>query len=272
MTGEQEYVLGADAAELERLGHQHSVWRPLSEAAFDRARVAAGWRVLDAGCGPGLVLADLRERVGPTGEVWGVDLVPAMLAGAARLAAARGYENVRLLQGDLRSVSLPANHFDLAWLRWVLSFPPDPGAIVRRLAAALRPGGQLAVQDYNHEGISLFPESAGFLAAIRATRALYRGGGGDPWIGARLPSLFRAAGLELVDYRADVLCGGPGEPAFEWASRFFPHFSARFVARGLMTEAEREQFLREWAERSADPDARYFSPIVVTALARRPLP
>ncbi|TAH36391.1 MAG: methyltransferase domain-containing protein [Planctomycetota bacterium] len=264
-----EYVLGAEPAELERLRHQHGVWRPLSEAAFDRVGVRAGWRVLDAGCGPGLVLADLRERVGPHGEIWGVDLVPAMLAEARRMALQRGYDNVRLLQGDLHTVSLPPDSFDLIWLRWVLSFPPDPQVILQRLAAALAPGGALVVQDYNHEGVSLFPESAGFAAAIRATRALYSSAGGDPWIGARLPRLFHGAGLRLEDYRGDVLTGGPGEPAFEWAQRFFPPYSAQFVARGLMSPAEREQFLAEWAERAADPHARYFSPIVVTATGRR---
>lgn len=265
----QEYVLGAEPEELARLEHQHRVWRHLSEAAFDRLGLGRGARVLDAGCGPGFVLADLCARVGPDGEVWGVDLVPAMLAEAERQAGARGYRNLRLLAGDLRQVALPAGHFDCIWLRWVLSFPPAPEAILGRLVRALRPGGFLAVQDYNHEGVSLFPESAGFRAVIRATRALYASAGGDPWIGARLPALFAATGLRLHDYRADVLAGAPGEPAFEWAGRFFPPFSADFVRRGLMSAAERAQFLDEWAQRAADPHARYFSPIVVTAVGQR---
>lgn len=265
----QEYVLGADPAELDRLRHQHEVWRALSDAAFERVGVRPGWCVLDAGCGPGLVLADLRERIGPSGEAWGVDLVPAMLEEAGRMARQRGYQNLRLLQGDLHTVALPEAHFDLIWLRWVLSFPPDPQVILQHLAAALRPGGRLVVQDYNHEGVSLFPESAGFRAAIRATRALYASAGGDPWIGARLPRMLAAAGLKLSDYRADVLTGGPGQPAFEWAQRFFPVFSAQFVARGYMSPAERELFMAEWAEHAADPHARFFSPTVVTAQAQR---
>ncbi|HEX9793281.1 MAG TPA: methyltransferase domain-containing protein [Planctomycetota bacterium] len=266
-----EYVLGAEPVERARLEHQHQVWAGSARSAFARADVAPGWRVLDAGCGPGLVLAELRELVGEEGEVWGVDLVPEMVAEARELAAVRGWQNVRLLEGDLNEAELPPAAFDLVWLRWMLSFPADPGAIVTRLAACLRPGGRMVVQDYDHDGVGLFPRSGGFDAAVRATRAMYQRRGGDPWVGARLPALARAAGLELEDFRAEVGTGGPGEPVYEWADRFFPRYVDKYLAEGLMSVAEAEAFHSEWQERRADPDTRFFSPIVVTAIARRPL-
>ena len=78
-----------------------------------------------------------------------------------------------------------------------------------RFARALRPGGVLAVQDYNHEGVSLFPASAGFLAVIEATRRLYASRGGDTWIAGRLPRLYADAGLELCDLRPNVPSNAP---------------------------------------------------------------
>lgn len=233
-----KYVLGADDGELVRLAHQHQVWRPLSEAAFDRIEVQPGWAVLDAGCGPGFVLEDLHDRVGEEGELHGIDLEEPMLALARQRLAQRDWNNVQLSQGDLNDCPLPAGHFDMIWLRWVLSFPKQPERILERLLESLKPGGYLAIQDYNHEGVSLFPESAGFHAAVRATRELYAQTGGDPWFGARLPGLFRQYALETVHYRADVITGSPGEPAFEWADQFFPDWTERFVARGLMTAEE----------------------------------
>lgn len=267
--GPRPYFLGAEPEELERLRHQHGVWRDLGDRVFDELGVGAGWKCLDAGCGPGLVLADLCERVGASGEVWGVDVSPVMLATASESLRAHGRDGVRLIEGDLLEAGLPEGHFDLAWSRWVLSFLPEPERAIERLVRCLKPGGHLAVLDYNHEGVGLFPPSRSFDTIVAATRELYAETHGDPWIGGRLPRLFREAGLELSEYRAEIRAGGPGEPVFEWAARFFPGWAERFAARGRITPAERDEFLRDWRAHEQDPDARYFSPIVVTAVGRR---
>src|SRR5262249_57221499 len=117
--------------------------------------------------------------------------------------------------------------------------------------------------------VSLFPESEGFRAIVRATRAMYAQSGGDAWIAARLPAIFRSAGLETPSMRPNVLCGGPGSPPFRWAGLFFPHFSEAMEAKGFLSAAERRRFLDEWAERERDPAAIFFSPIVVDAAARK---
>lgn len=155
-------------------------------------------------------------------------------------------------------------------MRWVVSFLTDPAALIQRLSRALKPGGVFAVQDYNHEGVSLFPESEGFRAAIQATRELYRTTGGDTWVGGRLPGIFRAAGLECVSLVPNVLAGGPDSPAFRWADAFFPAHVDGMVEKGVLSAADRDRFRSEWAERRANPDAVFFSPIVVDAAARRP--
>jgi SAM-dependent methyltransferase len=159
--------------------------------------------------------------------------------------------------------------YDVVLARWILSFLPDPRAVIARLARLLKPGGVLAIQDYNHEGISLFPESEGFRAVVRATRALWASRGGDMWVAARLPGVFRADGLALVDYTPTVLAGGPSSGVFRWADSFFPVHSENMVRAGLLTAAERERFLAEWAARLADPDATFFSPILLDVAGRK---
>ncbi|MFC6951411.1 class I SAM-dependent methyltransferase [Halorubellus litoreus] len=66
-------------------------------AALDLSR---GDTVVDLGCGTGANLPYLREAVGPTGTVVGVDLTGGMLARAQRLVAANGWRNVHVVQGD----------------------------------------------------------------------------------------------------------------------------------------------------------------------------
>jgi ubiquinone/menaquinone biosynthesis C-methylase UbiE len=264
-----EYVLGTSEAELERLRFQQVVWKGVTDAFFDRLGVGRGWRCLDAGCGPGFVAEVLRERVGEEGRVVAVDASPRWVEALAARAHARGWKNLEGVVSTLEAYEAAPGEFDLVFLRWVLSFVADPRAVVSRLARALRAGGLLAVEDYNHEGVSIFPESAAFRRVIDATRRLYASRGGDPWIATRLPSIFRAAGLELVEFTPTVLCGGPGSDVFRWAEIFFVPHTETMVREGLLTVAEREAFLREWEERRRDPGALFFSPIVVDAAGKR---
>ncbi len=266
-----EYVLGTNRRELERLTLQQEVWGHVTEQFLDRLAIAPGATAVDLGCGPGLVLASIAGRVGTTGKVVAVDESAAWMAHLEELARVRSWTQVELCRARIEDLALAPNSCDVIFARWVLSFLPHVEELVARFAAALKPGGVLAIEDYNHEGISLFPESTGFRAVVRATRALYASHGGDAWIAGSLPRAFRAAGLELVDVKTTVLSGGPKSPAFRWADAFFPPFSETMQAAGLLTEAERAQFLAEWQAHRDDPDAFFFSPIVVDLAARKPL-
>ena len=269
-----EYVLGTNDVELARLTLQQEVWGHVTEAFLDRLAVPAGAVVLDVGCGPGMLLDTLSRRVGPRGRVDALDESTVWRAHLEAGERARPRGNVRLVLGRVgpeiaAEPPLVDGSYDLVLARWVLSFLPRPGEVVARLARLLEPGGVLAFQDYNHEGISLFPESEGFRAVVRATRARWASRGGDMWVAARLPAMLRAAGLSLVDHTPTVLAGGPSSGVFRWADSFFPVHAANMVRAGLLTEAERERFLAEWAARLADPDATFFSPILLDVAARR---
>jgi SAM-dependent methyltransferase len=264
-----EYVLGTDEAELARLTLQQEVWGPTTEAFLDRVGVPAGARCLDVGCGPGLLVESLRRRVGPRGRVDALDESPAWHAHLERLSRERRWENVSLLRARVEDAALEDGAYDVVLARWVLSFLPHVERVVARLARALAPGGVLVVQDYNHEGVSLFPESEGFRAIVQATRRLYAQGGGNAWVAGRLPRDLRAGGLRLERYDPTVLCGGPTSPAFRWADAFFPLHAERMVARGVLSPEDRDRFLRDWDARRRDPDAVFFSPILVSVSARR---
>src|SRR6185295_7975405 len=114
-------------------------------------------------------------------------------------AKERGLANVRTVTARIQEADLPASSFDVIFSRWVFSFLSDPSAVATMLARSLKPGGLLAIEDYNHEGVSIFPESDGFRAVVRATRALYKTSGGDQFVMGKIPAIFAAAGLETVE-------------------------------------------------------------------------
>src|SRR5512139_204400 len=99
MNDDKEYLLGANAAELERMRFQHQVWGPVTEAFFDRLGVDKGWRVLDVGAGPGFVTTDLRQRVGETGKVTALEPSAMFVEHLRRTVSERRWSNVEVIQG-----------------------------------------------------------------------------------------------------------------------------------------------------------------------------
>jgi len=268
------YVLGSSRAELERLERQHAVWSDPMADWLDTLALEPGATVVDAGCGPGAAIADLVARVGPSGTVVGVDRSDEAIAALRARVATHGWTNVRTIVGDLERASLVGagvedGAADAVVLRWVLSFPRRPERLLEACARWLAPGGRILVVDYDHDGVAVFPRSAGFEAVVRAVRALYRSQGGDPWIAGRLPALFDATGFELDAFDPRVLAGAPGDAVWSWVGDFLALHAEELVAGGFLARDEHDAFTREWAERSADPFARLVSPIVVGATATR---
>jgi SAM-dependent methyltransferase len=92
-----------------------------------------GDTVVEFGCGPGVNLPALRDAVGPSGRVVGVDVSPRMLDRAARLVDRRGWENVALVEADAERPPVAAADGVLA--TFVTSLFPDPYAVVSRWCA-----------------------------------------------------------------------------------------------------------------------------------------
>lgn len=264
-----EYVLGASDHELQRLALQNQIFEPQARRLLAWLALQPGARVLDAGSGPGALVPLLRQAAGTGGHVLALERDGRFVATLQARIQREGWTDVEVQQGDIQTAQMP-ELFDGIVLRWVLSFPPDPEQLVARLAHWLKPGGRLLVIDYNHHGISLFPESPGFEAVVRATRAWYRSQGGDPFIAGRLPELFERAGLQLERLEPEAFVGAPGSPIWRWAEEFFVHHSATLEDLGLLSGEERDDFLTQWRRRRENPWSRFYSPLIVAALARRP--
>ena len=257
-----EYVLGASQSELHRLKFQDGVWGDILEKFFDRLKIRPNWRCLDAGCGPGFTTRRLAARINPVkGSVVGLDQSEQMLEWAARNVPARKFKHVKWINSSLQDYQ-PTEKFDLIVMRWVLSFPPNPGEVAAQMTKWLKKGGILAIQDYNHHGVSLFPHYDSFHEAIEATRRLYRREGGDPFIAGSIPKIFRQAGLKLIDFKSNTLCGGPKSGVFKWAGLFLPVFVPKMVEAGVLSQRDCDAFLRDWKQIVKNPAAVFFSPMI----------
>jgi SAM-dependent methyltransferase len=268
MSAARDYLLGVGEDELERLRFQHEVWRPVTSGFLDRVGVPRGAACLDVGAGPGFVSSDLCERVGPTGHVTALEPSPFFLNHLEARAKGDGRNNLKGLLGKVEDTTLPRAAFDLIFVRWVVAFVADAEAFVAKLIPALRPGGVLAIQDYYYEGLSLFPRGGAFDGAADAVRTYYRSVGGDPYVTGRLPSLFKRLGLQLVEFSPHSLAGGPGSGVMEWGHRFFSKHLSSMVEKNILTPERGEAMLADWISHRENPDALFFSPLVVDVAGR----
>jgi SAM-dependent methyltransferase len=264
-----DYLLGANQLEFDRLRFQHGVWREYTEAFFDRLGVGRGWNCLDVGSGPGFVTFDLRDRVGESGSVTALEPSSLFLDWFAAQVKERGWNNVQTIKGRVEEANLPRGSYDLIFVRWVIAFVDRPEAFLDRLLPLLTPGGVIAIQDYYYEGLSLFPRGGAFDGMADVVRAYYASVGGDPYITGKIPGWLRNRGLALLDYHPHSHAGGPESPIMEWGHRFFSAHIQHMVDKGLVTQAKGDAMLADWLEHRKNPDALYFSPIVVDVAGKK---
>jgi SAM-dependent methyltransferase len=133
-----------------RLGHRwvtyqeslDRVWRPLGDAAIERATVLPGERVIDVGCGCGATALELAAKVGPSGSVIVIDVSVPMLARARERAQSLGVANLEFVRADASTHPFGSDA-DLVFSRTGIMFFREPVAAFANLRRALRPGGRL---------------------------------------------------------------------------------------------------------------------------------
>jgi ubiquinone/menaquinone biosynthesis C-methylase UbiE len=118
--------------------------RVITAVLLDRAALLAGDHVLDVGAGYGEPGLSAAVAVGPTGTVTCLDISGDMLAFAERRASGAGLSNVAFVEADIEDHPLDSGSFDVVLSRAALMYASDPLSTLRRLYAALRPGGRLA--------------------------------------------------------------------------------------------------------------------------------
>ncbi len=161
---------------------------PLARQFADLAGIGAGLQVLDVGCGPGALTAELARRAGP-GAVHAVE-PSASFAAAAR----ERLPGVDIQQSAAEQLPFPDHAFDAALTQLVVHFMRDPVQGLREMGRVTRPGGLVAACVWDHAG------GRGPLAAFwRAVRELDPAADDESgWPGVRdgdLARLYAQAGL-----------------------------------------------------------------------------
>ena len=246
---------------------QQSLWRDIRSADAARARdlagrlelrakakdevearetylgllgVAVDERVLDVGCGSGVVTREIAKRVGARGLAVGLDLSPALLVVARELAQEADLgDRIEFREGSVLQLPFPDSSFDVVLCVTVLSHVPGGEAAIPELARVLRPGGRIGVFDIDTDMTAFaHPDrvlTRRIIAAASDATAV------DGWLARRMPSLFEQAGLKDVRVRGFF-------PLETDPQSFYASLAQRSAETALKAEAITAAEHRNWLE------------------------
>lgn len=247
-------------------GHHESVlrshrWRTAgNSAAYLIGELRPGMSVLDVGCGPGTITADLAELVGPDGRVTAVDAAPDVIGQAAAYAKERGLTTVEFATADVHALDFPDDSFDVVHAHQVLQHVGDPVRALREMRRVCRPGGIVAARDADYAAMTWYPATPGLEEWLSLYRRVARANGGEPDAGRRLHAWARAAGFTDVTCTATSWCYATAEEAAWWSALWADRTTASAYAGtatggGHATEAELAAVAEAWHTWGTAPDA-----------------
>ncbi|GLZ76850.1 hypothetical protein Afil01_16570 [Actinorhabdospora filicis] len=247
-------------------GHHASVlrshqWRTAeNSAAYLLPHLTGTERLLDLGCGPGTITADLATRVA---SVVAVDAAADVLDQAREACA--GVSNVEFQTADAYALPFSDASFDVVHAHQVLQHLGDPVAALREMRRVTRPGGLVAARDADYEVFTWFPASPELTQWLALVRAVHRGNGGDPDAGRKLLSWTRAAGFEDVTASGSTWVYADDEGRAWWGGMWADRILDSAVARqavelGLATREELTEMSAAWREWAASPDGWFMVP------------
>ena len=247
----------------ERMQAAESYLDPWTTSQFERIGIQPGWSCLEAGAGAGSIADWLCRRVGTEGNVVALDI-------DTRFVETLDHANLELRRLDIAIEPLEQERFDLVHARLLLSHLPDRVAVLTKLVRALKPGGWILVEDFDHVTVALVdatihPDDARAVQIVRdATLSGMAARGVDLDLGRHLYGLLRQHGLSQVtaDGHVFMACGG---------SQFtrFVSLGLRQLRSGLSAGSDEQQAVDRVLSLSSDPAFAMMTHLLMSARGQR---
>ncbi|KAJ7511859.1 methyltransferase type 11 [Mycena galericulata] len=249
-------------------GHHESVlrshsWRTAQNScAYLLSSLSPNMHILDVGCGPGTITADLAKLV-PGGHVTGIERsAEDVLQKAREDAAAQRIPNVTYTLEDALALSFPDDSFDVVHAHQVLQHVSDPILALREMVRVAKPGGIVAVRDTDFSAMAWYPESDGVSLWRETHTKVARANGGEPDAGRRLLSWALQAGLtrDQIKCSSSTWCYSTPEEVAWWGSSWSDRvlssaFATGALERGFATQETLENMSQAWKNWGSQPDA-----------------
>jgi ubiquinone/menaquinone biosynthesis C-methylase UbiE len=253
-----------------------------SDAALMRHAYRQGARVLDIGCGFGDSTGRIAQRVGPSGEAVGVDCAENFINAAKEDTARAGIANATFFTADVQADDL-RGPYDFAFSRFGTMFFMLPGAALRNIRKALKPGGELTMIVWRRREENPWLHDAELrvkeivpVVSHEETDQVHCGPGPFSMAGPDMvSSMLRSAGYDRIDFErfdADICIGRDVPEAIEFAMALGPagEIIRLAGAEGEKRKPEVAAALRETLSRYARNDGVWAPSSTWFVTARNP--
>ena len=257
------YPLGGTSTERDRLLRQAEQYEPTANWLLDQIGVRPGWRAVDIGCGPIGILNLISQRVGPRGFVIGVEREPRFVEMARAEIAKCGLGNVTMVQADGLNTGLEKSSFDLVHERLVLVNVSAREAFLTEMLSLLRPGGTVALEDVDNVSWLCQPAHPSWDILLNAFHTVFQAGGGDGFIGRRLPVLLHAAGVQSIQTKVTVETPLLGDYRRTHLLSLTDSVRDKIIARGVLDEAKLNEHREALAQHLNDPATTVIDKLLV---------
>jgi SAM-dependent methyltransferase len=241
-------------------GHHESVlrshrWRTAeNSAAYLLPQLKSGDTLLDIGCGPGTLTADLAMLVTP-GRVTALETTTAALDLARAEVGRRGLDTVDFAVGDVHALDFADDSFDVVHAHQVLQHVGDPVAALREMRRVTRPGGLIAVRDSDYAAFAWFPQLPELDEWLDVYRRVARDNGGEPDAGRRLLAWAHAAGLTDVTATSSTWCFATADDRQWWGGMWADRIlSSALAGPAAERGADLQRISAAWRTWAAHPD------------------
>ena len=236
---------------------QHAARTAEKQAAFLLPHLRPGMSLLDCGCGSGSITVGLARAVAP-GQTVGVDISPMEIERAQARAASLGITDVHFLVGSIYALDFASSSLDVVFSHNVLEHLADPSWALAEMRRLLKPGGIIAIRDYDIGGVLVQPPERLLIDWLALLGKDWQRVSGDPRFARRLPQVLSTAGFVDLDVSAsyDVFAGEAARVMFVdvVAARCREEeFVERVVGSGMASREQLEAMHDAWLAVAEDP-------------------
>jgi ubiquinone/menaquinone biosynthesis C-methylase UbiE len=258
-------------------GHHESVlrshqWRTArNSAGFLLPYLASGQRLLDVGCGPGTITAELAGLVAP-GLTIGIDLSADVIE-VARDLPGPSPANLTFQVGDVYDLPFGDENFDVVYAHQVLQHLGRPVAALAEMRRVLRPSGVLAVRESDYGAFLWAPEDPRLSRWMQLYHEITRANHAEADAGRHLASWIRQAGFEAMEVTSSNWTFHTREERAWWGQLWADRvrhsgFARQGLEYGLTTTDELEEVADAFDAWALDDDG-VFVVVHVEVVARR---
>jgi ubiquinone/menaquinone biosynthesis C-methylase UbiE len=221
-------------------------------------RVAPGFEVLSAGCGPGLMLREIA-KLDPSIRGTGIDISPSRVQTAREKNA--GNRQLKFVCGDAQEMQFARNSFEFVYSRMLLQYLQKKEQALDEMVRVCKPGGTVLLQDLDGQLLWNYPEDARLQRSLEHVVGALAKTGFDPFVGRKLFRLAQRAGLENLEVQVEcyhLIAGEPSPQILEqWKLKL--DIALPLISQALGSERQAHEQVHRFIEYLSRPDTLTYS-------------